>query len=80
MAGAIKLSEYFVLMAKKHKLNTIEFSDVKKVVNQNENKSTKEKIFEILKKDPNTKVTYISSILGVSRKTVYQYINEIKND
>jgi hypothetical protein len=78
MAGAIKLSEYFVLMAKKHKLNSIEFSEVKKVVVQNENKSTKEKIHEILRKDPATKVAYISSILGVSRKTVYQYINELK--
>ncbi len=78
MIGAIKLSEYFVLMAKKHKLNSIEFSEVKKVVCQNENKTTKEKITEILKKDPTTKVTFISSILGVSKKTVYQYINELK--
>lgn len=78
MEGAIKLSEYFVLMAKKHKLNSIEISEVKKVVSQNENKSTKEKIVEILRKDPSTKVTYISSILGVSKKTVYQYINEMK--
>ena len=78
MAGAIKLSEYFVLMAKKHKLNTIEYSEVKKIAVQNENKTTREKIVEILKKDPTSKVAYISSILGVSRKTVYQYINEIK--
>ena len=78
MSGAIKLSNYFVLMAKKHKLNSIEFAEVKKVVVQNENKTTKEKIIEILRKDPNTKAAFISSILGVSKKTVYQYINELK--
>jgi len=78
LEGAIKLSEYFVLMAKKHKLNSIEFSEVKKVVSQNENKTTKEKIVEILRKDPSTKVSFISSVLGVSKKTVYQYINEMK--
>ena len=78
MDGAIELSKYFVLMAKKHKLNTIEYAEVKKVAGKNEDKSTKEKITEILKKDPNAKAAFISSILGVSKKTVYQYINEIK--
>ena len=78
MDGAIELSKYFVLMAKKHKLNTIEYAEVKKVAGKNEDKSTKEKIIEILKKDPNAKAAFISSILGVSKKTVYQYINEIK--
>ena len=77
MKGAIKLSNYFVMMAKKHKINSMEYSEVKKVVVQNENKSTKEKIIEILKKDPKAKVSSISNILGVSRKTVYQYVNEI---
>jgi len=79
MKNAIELSTYFVLMAKKHKISSIEYSEVKKVITQNENKTTKEKIIEILNKDPNTKVTYISSILGISKKTVYQYINELKN-
>lgn len=78
MDGAIELSKYFVLMAKKHKLNTIEYAEVKKVAGKNEDKSTKEKIVEILKKDPSAKAAFISSILGVSKKTVYQYINEIK--
>jgi len=78
MKNAIELSTYFVLMAKKHKISSIEYSEVKKVITQNENKTTKEKIIEILNKDPNTKVTYISSILGISKKTVYQYINELK--
>jgi hypothetical protein len=78
MKGAVKLSKYFVLMAKKHKLNSMEYSEVKKIVTQNENKTTKEKIIEILKKDPTAKVASISSILGVSKKTVYQYINELK--
>ena len=78
MEGAIKLSKYFVLMAKKHKLNTIEYSEVKKVAAMNENKSTKEKISEILKKDPTAKVAFISSVLGVSKKTVYQHINDLK--
>lgn len=78
MDGAIQLSRYFVLMAKKHKLNTMEYAEVKKVAVQNDNKSTKEKIEEMLKKDPKTKVAFISTILGVSKKTVYQYINELK--
>lgn len=78
MEGAIKLSEYFVLMAKKHKINSIEYSDVKKVVAQNENKSTIEKISEILKKDPDAKVQNMASILGVSRKTVYKHLEKLR--
>jgi hypothetical protein len=77
MLNAEKLSKYFVFMAKKHKLSTIEYNDVKKIVNQNENKSTKDKIFEILSKDPTTEVKFMASILGVSKKTVYQYLKEI---
>jgi len=78
MLNAEKLSKYFVFMAKKHKLSTIEYNDVKKIVMQNESKSTKDKIFEILSKDPTTEVKFMASILGVSKKTVYQYLKEIK--
>lgn len=78
MLGAEKLSKYFVLMAKKHKLNTIEYTEVKKVVNQNSNKTTKEKIIEIYKSSPNVKINDIASVLGLSRKTVSLYMKEIK--
>lgn len=38
-----------------------------------------EEIAEILKKDPTAKVAFISSILGVSKKKVYQHINDLKS-
>ena len=78
MKGAIELSKYFVLMAKKHKLNSIEYSEVKKIVVQNDNKTTKEKIMEIYKASPNVKINDIASILGLSRKTVSIYMKDIK--
>jgi hypothetical protein len=78
MLGAEKLSKYFVLMAKKHKLNTIEYTEAKQISTQNQNKSTFEKIAEMLKANPNVKITHMANILGVSRKTIYQHLEKLK--
>lgn len=76
--GAEKLSNYFVNMAKKHKISTIEYNDVKSVAIINKDKTTFEKIDEIMKKCPTTKVSHVANILGVSRQTVYNFLKEQK--
>lgn len=73
--NAEKLSNYFIEMAKKIKINTVEIHDIKKVVKANEGLSTKEKFMELYKIDPLLNKKEVAEILGVSRKTIYTYIN-----
>ena len=38
-----------------------------------------ERLRVLLKKDPTTSVTFLASLLGVSRRTLYSYLDEIGN-
>ena len=78
MLGAEKLSKYFVSMARKHKLLTIEKTDIKKSIQKTEKLSTKDKINEILKENPNTKVKLIAELLGITRDAVYKHIKSLE--
>jgi DNA-directed RNA polymerase specialized sigma subunit len=79
MLKAEKLSNYFIAMAKKIKIDNVEKADVKTVLIENKNKSMKEKFELIYKQNPNFSKKEISEMLGVSRQTIYNLIKEIEN-
>jgi hypothetical protein len=75
---AEKLSKYFIAMAKKVKIDSIEVSEIKKILYTNDKKTTKEK-FEILyKNNSNLNKKEVSEQLGVSLQMIYKYIKDLK--
>lgn len=76
MDGAIKLSEYFIVMAKKLKFEREEQSQIEKSIN-NRSISTGDKIKDALNVNPNLNRSKLAEILGVSRQTIQKYIKEL---
>jgi hypothetical protein len=74
---AVKLSEYFVNMAKKVKINSKEINNLKQDLSGKENDF--EKIKKMYKKNKSFNKSKASEILGISRQTIYNYIKELKN-
>lgn len=71
---AEKLSKYFIAMAKKIKINSIDNNELKKVINLNQNKTIKDKVLEVFKENPDFNRAELAEILGVSRKTIYKHL------
>jgi len=78
--NAEKLSKYFIAMSKKIKIDSVEKSDMKTVILDNKNKTTKEKFALLYKQNPNLNKKEVSEMLGVTRKTIYNFIKEIENE
>ena len=76
--SAEKLSKYFVAMAKKIKVNSIETNEIKTIIQSNKNKSTKEQFYELYKINPNLNKKEVSENLGVSLRMIYKYVNELE--
>lgn len=76
---AEKLSKYFIAMAKKIKVNSIQTNEIKQTLNLNKNKSSKEKFIELYKQNPKLNKKEVSEILGVSLQMIYKYIKDFKN-
>lgn len=79
MLKAEKLSKYFIAMAKKIKINTVEKAEINKVLELNSNKTIKEKFKILYKENPELNRTDVSETLGVSRQTIQNYIKEIED-
>lgn len=77
MLRAEMLSDYFIHMAKKIKISSNEISDIRNAIRSNKGKSTFEKFEEIYKSNKNINRKETAEILGVSRKTIYEYIKII---
>lgn len=75
---AEKLSKYFIAMAKKIKVNTVEVADIKQKIYLNKDKSTREKFTEIYKENPNIKKKEVADLLGVSRQTIFNFIKDLE--
>jgi len=73
---AEKLSAYFINMAKKIKISTSESNDIKRYVKANINKTSFEKFQELYRQDPEVNKTELAEVLGVSRKTIYKYLEK----
>jgi hypothetical protein len=78
--NAEKLSKYFIAMSKKIKIDSVEKSDIKTVINENKTKTTKEKFIILYKQNPNLNKKEVSEMLGVTRTTIYNFIKEIENE
>ena len=75
---AEKLSKYFIAMAKKVKVDSIEVVEIRKVLKANDTKSNKEKFDMLYKANPNLNKKEVSEQLGVSLQMIYKYIKEQK--
>lgn len=79
MLKAEKLSKYFIAMAKKIKINTVEVHDMKQAIYQNKDKTTKEKFKAMYDANNNLNKQEAADLLGVSRQTIYNLIKDINN-
>jgi len=75
--AAEKLSKYFIAMAKKIKVNSIETNEIKTIIGANKNKSTKDQFIELYKANKNLNKKEVSENLGVSLRMIYKYIGEL---
>lgn len=74
---AEKLSKYFIAMAKKIKVNSIEILDMKNVINANKTRTNKEKFEEMYKANPELNKKEAGELLSVSRQQIYRWVDEI---
>jgi hypothetical protein len=77
---AEKLSKYFIAMAKKVKIDSIEVAEIRTVIKSNSTKSTKEKFQILFETNPELNKKEVSEQLGVSLQMIYKYIKELKNE
>lgn len=75
---AERLSDYFINMAKKVKVDAQEVSQIKESSKAGKGLNNFEKYKEIIKGNPDANVSKISEILGVSRTTIYKYKKELE--
>ena len=75
---AEKLSKYFIAMAKKIKIDSIENLEIKKVLKNNDTKTNREKFTILYKANPNLNKNEVAEQLGVSVQTIYKYIKGVK--
>jgi len=75
---AEKVSKYFIAMAKKIKVNSIETHEIKTIITTNKLKSNKEKFIELYKINPELDKKEVAEILGVSLQMIYKYVKEMK--
>lgn len=74
--NAEKLSDYFVLNAKKVKIESTEIQDLKSTMKNMEN--TFDKLKVIYQKDPLFNRTKVAELLGISRVTVNNYLKKLE--
>lgn len=75
---AEKLSDYFIAMAKKIKVSSMEVLDVRKIVKNNGQKTTQEMFNEIYKVNNKVDKKLLAETLGVSLRTVYRFVKEFE--
>jgi hypothetical protein len=75
---AEKLSKYFISMAKKIKIDSVQKNELKSVLNDNKNKNKFEQFKALYLKNENIKKSEVAELLGVSIQMVYKYIKEMQ--
>jgi len=76
MLNAEKLSVYFTAMAKKIKVGNTETLDAKKVLKKAEDKTTKDKVKDLIAINPEMSKQKIADMLNISRQMVYKYLKD----
>lgn len=80
MLKAEKLSKYFIAMAKKIKVNTMEVKDMRSIINTSRALTTREKFYEMFKSNPELNKKEAAELLGLSRTQIYRMIHEIQQE
>jgi predicted DNA binding protein len=75
---AVKLSNYFIKMAKINKSENVIGFKMKELVDSLKGKPTRDKVIEISKVFPKETAKQIAEILEITPKTVYKYLKENK--
>jgi len=76
MLAAIKLSEYFIVMARKIKIDTVEKIELKTIIKKMNGRSQKDKVKAAVQSLPGLDKKELAEILNISISTCYNYINE----
>jgi hypothetical protein len=71
---AERLSKYFIAMAKKIKVNSIQVNEIKTIVKSNKDKTTKEVVLEMYRANPNFNKKEVAEIMGITRQTIHNWI------
>jgi hypothetical protein len=74
--GAIKLSRYFIDMARKIKVSSSETNKIKKLIKNNEGNSDYETFKNVYSKNEKISKIKLAELLNVSRTTIYRFIEE----
>jgi hypothetical protein len=72
------LSKYFISMAKKIKIDSVQKLELKGLIYENKSKNKFEQFKAIYKKDPEIKKPEVAELLGVSVQMIYKYIKELQ--
>ncbi|MEO6522204.1 MAG: DUF3987 domain-containing protein [Mucilaginibacter sp.] len=76
LIAAEKLSDYFIKMAKKIKISSTEINDIKQMLRLNVSKPKHEQFLALYQVNPNLNRSEVAEKLGVSRKTIQQWVNK----
>jgi hypothetical protein len=80
MLKSEKLSKYFIAMAKKIKVNSLEMGEIKQVMYNHKNKSKREQFMELYNQNNELNRTKVGETLGVSRMQISRWIREFSNE
>jgi hypothetical protein len=72
--SAEKLSDYFILMAKKIKFDTLEKKELKQLLLELKDLPVKEKVKQIVATIPDVNKKELAELLDTSRQTIYNYL------
>lgn len=75
---AEQLSKYFIAMAKKIKIDTVEKFDMKTILEIHKTKTTKEQFTLLYNENKDLNRKEVSEMLGVTRNTIQRYIKELE--
>jgi hypothetical protein len=75
---AERLSKYFIAMAKKIKIDSVEVKEIKQVIRDQKGKTTEEKFSLLYKTNKKLNKKEVSEQLGVSLQTIYKYIKKLE--
>jgi len=78
MLDAERLSDYFIKMAQKNKVDSLENIEIKNNIKDTKG-SVEEKFKEMYKKNPEINRTKAAEMLNVGRTTIYRWIKEDEN-
>jgi DNA-binding XRE family transcriptional regulator len=79
MLKAEKLSDYFINMSKKVKIESQDKKDMKYIIKADQSMNSFDKFKSLYTQNKDLNQSSVAEILGVSRQTINKYIKKIEN-